>query len=206
MSEITREVKGRELPINVNSSASTLWWGFVLLIIIELTFFAGLIASYFYLRFMPEVTGPSDISKGRTFCCPVSTPSSCLSAVGRCMSPIHRYKKGIWVKAKIGLIIAMVLGILFLVLKVVEYAGYDYTWATNAYASITWTISGFHSAHVLGVVLKVVVVVVAMTKGYYSAERNLGVRVNGLYWHFVVVVWVPLFFTLYLSHYVLPLF
>jgi cytochrome c oxidase subunit III len=43
-----------------------------------------------------------------------------------------------------------------------------------------------------------------MFKGYYSEERNLGVRVNGLYWHFVVVVWIPLFFTLYLSHYVLP--
>jgi cytochrome c oxidase subunit III len=204
MSEITREVKGRELPINVNNSASTLWWGFVLLIIIELTFFAGLIASYFYLRFHAGGDWPI----GHLERPDLLLPS--INAVILFISSWPMYvadksvQKGDMGKAKIGLWLAMILGILFLVLKVVEYAGYDYTWATNAYASITWTISGFHSAHVLGVVLKVVVVLVAMYKGYYSAERNLGVRVNGLYWHFVVVVWVPLFFTLYLSHYILP--
>jgi cytochrome c oxidase subunit III len=174
------------------------------LIIIELTFFAGLIASYFYLRFHAGAEWPIG---------PISKPDLLLPSINAVIlfvSSIPMYiadssvQKGDIPKAKIGLAVSLLLGTLFLVLKVIEYSGYDYTWATNAYGSIVWTISGFHSAHVLGVVLKVVVVLTAMFKGYFNAERNLGVRVNGLYWHFVVVVWVPLFFTLYLSHYVLP--
>jgi cytochrome c oxidase subunit III len=204
MSETTRTVKGIELPVNVNNSASTLWWGFVLLIVIELTFFAGIIASYFYLRFHAGGNWPIGH---------ITRPDLLLPSINAVILFVSSYpmyiadsaiQKGNVQKAKIGLAISLVLGVIFLILKGIEYAGYDYTWSSNAYGSIVWTISGFHSAHVLGVVLKVFVVLAAMFKGYYSEERNLGVRVNGLYWHFVVVVWIPLFFTLYLSHYVLP--
>jgi cytochrome c oxidase subunit III len=204
MSETTRTVKGIELPVNVNNSASTLWWGFVLLIVIELTFFAGIIASYFYLRFHAGGNWPIGH---------ITKPDLLLPSINAVILFVSSYpmyiadsaiQKGNVQKAKIGLAISLVLGVIFLILKGIEYAGYDYTWSSNAYGSIVWTISGFHSAHVIGVVLKVFVVLAAMFKGYYSEERNLGVRVNGLYWHFVVVVWIPLFFTLYLSHYVLP--
>jgi cytochrome c oxidase subunit III len=204
MSETTRNVKGIELPVNVNNSASTLWWGFVLLIVIELTFFAGIIASYFYLRFHAGGNWPIGH---------ITRPDLLLPSINAVILFVSSYpmyiadsaiQKGNVQKAKIGLAISLVLGVIFLILKGIEYAGYDYTWSSNAYGSIVWTISGFHSAHVIGVVLKVFVVLAAMFKGYYSEERNLGVRVNGLYWHFVVVVWIPLFFTLYLSHYVLP--
>jgi cytochrome c oxidase subunit III len=84
-------------------------------------------------------------------------------------------------------------------LKYIEYSGLDYNWATNAYGSIVWTITGFHSAHVLALVLKTIVVAVLAFKGYFNEERHAAVDANGLYWHFVVIVWVPLFFTLYIA-------
>jgi cytochrome c oxidase subunit III len=51
-----------------------------------------------------------------------------------------------------GLTISIILAIVFLILKYIEYSGYDYNWSTNAYGSITWTITGFHSAHVIALI------------------------------------------------------
>jgi heme/copper-type cytochrome/quinol oxidase subunit 3 len=57
----------------------------------------------------------------------------------------------------------------------------------------------FHAVHVLSVVLKTLFVAYLATHGYFTRERRLGVTVNGLYWHFVVVVWIPLYLVLYWS-------
>jgi heme/copper-type cytochrome/quinol oxidase subunit 3 len=191
-----------ELPLNANDRRAPLWWGMVGLITIEAVLFASLITSYFYLRFYAPAWPLGGIPK----------PDLLLPSIGAVVlllssGPMYwadaSIKKGNVRNLMIGLAGSFVLGVVFLVLKTIEYSGHDYTWATNAYGSIVWTIIGFHSAHVLAVLLKVAVVFTAAAQGYFSDERNLGVRVNGLYWHFVVVVWIPLFFTLYLSHYVL---
>jgi len=191
-----------ELPLNANDRRAPLWWGMVGLITIEAVLFASLITSYFYLRFYAPEWPLGGIPK----------PDLLLPSIGAVMLLLSSgpmfwadasIKKGNVRNLMIGLAGSFVLGVVFLVLKTIEYSGHDYTWATNAYGSIVWTIIGFHSAHVLAVLLKVAVVFTAAAQGYFSDERNLGVRINGLYWHFVVVVWIPLFFTLYLSHYVL---
>jgi cytochrome c oxidase subunit III len=193
--------RAMELPLNANDPSAPLYWGMLLLILIEVVLFAGLIVSYFYLRFYAPEWPLGGISKPDLL-----LPS--ISAVVLFLSSAPMYwadsniKKGNVRNLKIGLLLSLFLGITFLVLKGIEYFGYDYNWATNAYGSITWTIAGFHSAHVISVCLKVAVVFAAASAGYFSEERNLGVRINGLYWHFVVIIWVPLFFTLYLSHYV----
>ena len=34
-------------------------------------------------------------------------------------------------------------------------------------------------------------------RGHFTTERRLGVQINGLYWQFVVIVWIPLYLLLY---------
>ncbi len=189
------------LPLNLNDRRAPLWWGMVGLITIEAVLFASLIVSYFYLRFYAAEWPLDGISRPDLLLPSISAIILFLSS-GPMYWADTSIQKGNVRNLKFGLLLSFVLGVLFLVLKYVEYSAYDYTWATNAYGSITWTIVGFHSAHVFTVLLKVAVVFAAATQGYFSERRNLGVRINGLYWHFVVVIWIPLFFTLYLSHYV----
>jgi cytochrome c oxidase subunit III len=196
-------VTHRELPLNLNDQRSPVWWGMVALITIEIMVFGSLIAGYFHLRcYAPEWPLGG-----------ISPPDLTLPAVNALIlfaSSIPMYfadtgiRKGNVTRLKVGLAIAFVMGVIFLVLKYIEYSGLDYDWTTNVYGSIVWTITGFHSAHVFALLLKTVVVMVAAWRGHFSERRNLGVQVNGLYWHFVVIIWVPLFFTLYLSHLVLP--
>ncbi len=172
------------------------WWGIAFLILIETVVFASLVASYYYLA-----------SGAEQWPIEVNPPDLLLPAVNALILfassiPIwwadSGIQKGDKRRLKIGLSIGFVMGLLFLILKYIEYSNLDYNWATNAYTSVVWTITGFHSVHVIALLLKTSVALVLAFQGYFNEERNMGVVSNGLYWHFVVVMWVPLFFTLYL--------
>ncbi|MCE7984980.1 MAG: cytochrome c oxidase subunit I [Caldilinea sp. CFX5] len=174
------------------------WWGMAGLIMIETVVFASLVASYFYLRASAqewplEGLKPPDLL----------LPSINALILFASSIPIYLADRGIrrgnQTHLKVGLAVSFVLGLIFLALKYVEYSNLDYNWATNAYTSIVWTITGFHSAHVIALLLKTLVVGVWAFQGYFNERRYSALTVNGLYWHFVVVAWVPLFFTLYLS-------
>jgi heme/copper-type cytochrome/quinol oxidase subunit 3 len=97
------------------------------------------------------------------------------------------------------LIFSIVLATSFLVLKYVEYSDVSYRWDSHAYGSVVWSIVAFHSAHVTSLVLKTIFVTYLAWRGYFNEKRHLGVTVNGIYWHFVVVVWLPLYLVLYWS-------
>lgn len=61
-----------------------------------------------------------------------------------------------------------------------------------------WTMTGFHALHVtigIGVILTMAILT---SRGHFSAEYSTPVEVTGLYWHFVDLVWIFLFPTLYL--------
>jgi cytochrome c oxidase subunit III len=198
---VTREaavIDVSHLPNLVSGSRGTLWWSFVLLLTIEATVFATLISAYFYLRMGAPEWPPPGISPPdlllptlNTFILILSSVPMYLADKGITQGKVHRL---LW-----GGIAAIVLATIFLILKVVEYSGVYYRWDDHAYGSIVWLIIGFHSAHVASVVLKTIVMMILGWRGYFNERRHLGVQVNGIYWHFVVLVWLPLYAVLYWS-------
>lgn len=194
------------LPTSVvasnHGSQPPIWGGMLLLLLIESVVFASLISSYLYLR-----SGAIEWPLGGIEKPDLLLPSINVLVLLASSIPIfiadQGIRKGNQTRLRFGLIAGAVLAIVFLTLKYIEYSSLDYDWTSNAYGSIVWTITGFHSAHVISLLLKTIVVVILAFKGYFTAERNIGVQVNGIYWHFVVVVWIPLFITLYLLPYLL---
>ncbi|HSK09115.1 MAG TPA: cytochrome c oxidase subunit 3 [Vicinamibacterales bacterium] len=191
-----RAIDVSDRPNLVSGARAPLWWGMVLLLVIEATVFGTLIASYFYLRlgqpaWPPPGVEPPDLllPTVNTFVLLASSVPMFLADRGITEGKVRRL---VW-----GMAASVVLGVVFLVLKVIEYGDVPYRWDDHAYGSIVWTIIGFHSAHVASVILKSVVVGLLGYRGYFNRERHLGVQVNGLYWHFVVAVWVPLYAVLY---------
>ena len=175
---------------------STIWWGFAGMIAIETTVFASFIASYFYLRSGAPVWPPGAIEAPELLLPTINTVVLVLSSLGvfmadRAITHSRRGQVGPWLLA------SMLMGLLFLALKVVEYRDVPHPWHESAYGSITWTIIGFHSAHVVALLLKTSVVTWLAFRGYFNTERRIGITANGLYWHFVVIVWIPLYITLY---------
>ena len=109
------------------------------------------------------------------------------------------------------LIATMVLGSVFLGIKVVEYREkfehhlvpgptFHFDGPPNAelFFSFYFAMTGFHALHmIIGLGLMAVILRMAW-KGRFSAEYNNPVEVSGLYWHFVDIVWIFLFPLLYL--------
>jgi cytochrome c oxidase subunit III len=59
--------------------------------------------------------------------------------------------------------------------------------------------TGFHSAHVISVVFKGIIVLAMSLRGMFLPDRHLAFEVSTIYWVFVVVIWLPLYFTMYIS-------
>lgn len=180
------------------STDGPLWWGMIGMIAIETAVFAVLIASYFYLKTQNDSwpLGGYDVPK-------LLLPT--LNTVVLIASSVvmHWADKGAarddQRRLRIGMLGAGLLALLFLVLKFIEYSNVPYRWDSNAYGSIVWTIIGFHSAHVIVLLMKTLIVGTLAFRGFFDSERRLGVIINGMYWHFVVIVWIPLYFVLYWS-------
>lgn len=176
---------------------SPLYWGMLGIILIETMVFGSLVSSYFYLRahstdWPPAGTEPPELL--------LPTANTMILLVSSLV--LHwgdsGIKRGDQRRLALGLLGAALLGVLFLTLKVVEYSSTSYRWDSHAYGSIVWTIVGFHSAHVLALLLKTVVVDTLAFRRYFTRERRMGVTINGIYWHFVVLIWIPLYVVLYL--------
>jgi heme/copper-type cytochrome/quinol oxidase subunit 3 len=175
------------------------WWGMVMLLVIETAVFGMLIVSYYYLKLGEPQWPPPGIPQPDLLLPSINTIVLLASSVSMHAAD-HAASEDDQPALRWGLLISLVLAITFLVLKVVEYSGVSYRWDDHAYGSIVWTIIGFHSTHVLTLVLKTMVVGTLAWRGYFAHRRKLiGIQVNGLYWHFVVGVWVPLYLVLYWS-------
>jgi cytochrome c oxidase subunit III len=192
------------LPLHVSDRRSPLWWGFALMITIEIVVFGSLIAAYFYLKATTTLGAwpPEEIGRPDLLLPLISTGTLALSSLAVYIGD-RRIARDDTRGLTLALLVSFALGVVFLVLKAIEYGDKGYRWDTHAYGSIVWTMVGFHAMHVISVLLKTTALIVLAARGHYRADRRIGVLVNGLYWHFVVIIWLPLFATIYLSPYVL---
>lgn len=183
-------------PYNHGAQAP-LFWGFLGMIVIETMVIGSFVSAYFYLRAQAPEWPPAGTTPPELLLPTLNTAILLASSL-----VLHWGEKGAARGARRqlawGLLGSCLLAAVFLTLKAVEYSDKKYQWDTHAYGSIVWTIVGFHSAHVIALLAKTAVVTVLAFRGYFDPERRLGVTVNGLYWHFVVLIWLPLYVVLYL--------
>jgi heme/copper-type cytochrome/quinol oxidase subunit 3 len=169
----------------------------VLLITTEASFFAYLLFSYFYLASMARGAWPPtgvpalQLALPNTVILIVSSGTMWWGEVG-----IRNGNQG---RLRLGLLVTLVLGLTFLTIQGVEYSRKTFTPASSAYGSLFFTITGFHGAHVFAGLLMNVVIQVRAWLGHFTARRHLAVSNIALYWHFVDVVWIVVFASLYLT-------
>ena len=89
----------------------------------------------------------------------------------------------------------------FLVVKGFEY-GHKFEHgifpSTDLFYSCYFMLTGFHGLHVIGGILVLVALLVRSMKGDFTKSYNSPIEMTGLYWHFVDLVWIFLFPSLYL--------
>lgn len=162
----------------------------------ELMFFGGLFAAYFTLRAEASTWPPRGVTLETTTSAIATVvllaSSGTIHFAGRSLERDDRAGVERW------LAITLTLGALFLANQVREFMVSDFEISSHAYGSIYYLMTGFHGLHVAaGLVLLLIGLAMVVNAG--SLERRTpAVESVTYYWHFVDVVWVGLFTTIFL--------
>jgi cytochrome c oxidase subunit III len=100
-------------------------------------------------------------------------------------------------KVRVWLLVALLFGVLFNVIRVLEFTALNVSWSTNAYGSVVWMLLGLHTTHILTDVLDTGVLTVLMFTGPIEEKRFVDVAENAMYWYFVVLAWLPIYGVIY---------
>ncbi len=185
-----------ELPLHGKGTASPTWWGTLAFMLIEGTGFALVIGVYLYLASLSSVwpLGAPLPSLG---------PGTALTLL-LLVSLIPNILLSRWAdqgdlrKVRIGLVVMSVLGAVPLVLRWFEFPALHVSWDSNAYGSITWTMHGLHTTHILTDLADTLVLAALMFTRHGDNRRRFGdVQDNAMYWNFVVLTWLPIYVCLY---------
>ena len=170
--------------------------GVKLAILSEVTLFGALFAVYFVMRAESPDWPPSGLERPELILPGINTLLLISSSVtmqwavraarGGNRSTIVRW---------LGL--TLLLGGVFIAVQGYEFATNGFGLSNGVFGSTFYILTGFHGAHVLAGLALIAIVANRARLGLVSAEHHTAVEAMSYYWHFVDVVWVVLFTTLY---------
>tara|TARA_R110002124_G_scaffold48028_5_gene142237 strand:- start:12706 stop:13539 length:834 start_codon:yes stop_codon:yes gene_type:complete len=106
---------------------------------------------------------------------------------------LHNDRRGlVW-----GLVLTVFLGALFSSIQAYEYINATFSFSGSIYGSTFYMATGFHGFHVLIGTIFLIVCLVRALKGDFTPKQHFGFEAAAWYWHFVDVVWLFLFASIY---------
>ena len=181
-----------DLPTVVFGSRATLWWGVVGIMAIEGTMFAIMAAAYFYLRGGADVWPPPGVYHPG-----LGLTTLNLAILLGSLVPMHFATKATeredipairnWLIVAVGFCVAI------LVVRGLVASSLTFRWDSHAYGSLIWTTAGLHTLHVLTGMLENLLFIILLIKGPVEDKHLLDLRLNSLYWYFVVLSWIPFY-------------
>jgi len=176
--------------------------GMMLFIASEVMFFSALFAAYFDAKARLPVFPP----EGTEFIDPIGLPifvTAILIASSFTMQwATSRIRKGDRTGMNRAIAVTLALGVIFLFLQLYDYyvliTHDDFGIDSGVYGTLFYTLTGFHGAHVLGGVIGLAVILSRGLQGQFSRRHHSAVEAVHYYWHFVDVVWILLFVTIYI--------
>jgi cytochrome c oxidase subunit 3 len=173
-------------------------WAVILFISSEAFFFGALFTTYFYLRARVPEWEPVFGHKPGWEGLPLINTVILLASSVTMQFAVNAIKKGDRVGLRNWLIPTIILGAIFLIGQGYEYTRLGFLPRDGIFAGVFFTLTGFHGAHVTGGVIMNSLVLFRTLKGHFTARRHLAVEAASIYWHFVDVVWIGLFVTIYI--------
>jgi cytochrome c oxidase subunit 3 len=175
--------------------------GMLLFIISEVMVFGAFFTAYFFIRVVQgEQWFPFDefhLPKGVAG---INTAILLTSSVTLHFAVLG-VRRGNRAMLKWWMLVTALLGATFLGIQINEYRVLTHEGLTPqafAQGSIFYGLTGLHGAHVAIGLLLLTIVTVRSFRGHFTPEEHRGVEVPGIYWHFVDVMWVIVYSTIYL--------
>lgn len=177
-------------------------WGIGLFIISEIFFFLSFFWAFFHRSLAPVVElgstwPPIGILPFNAFEVPFLNTLILLSSGVTVTWAHHALMAGNHQESVNSLLITIILGLYFTALQGLEYYEASFRMADRVYGSTFFIATGFHGLHVIVGTLFLSVCFLRLKKQQFRPSHHFGFEAAAWYWHFVDVVWLFLFVTIY---------
>jgi cytochrome c oxidase subunit 3 len=183
---------------NRSSRADPILLGFYLFLASEAMLFGSFFAAYYFAR----VAGDhGDVWPPEGFHLPVYLALLNTIILVSSSFTVHWAMQSIKRENRTGLIaglgLTILLGLTFLLIQAREYTRLGFAPKDNAFATTFFGLTGLHGLHVFVGLNLLIFAFVRATRGHFSAKHHHGVEIPGIYWHFVDVMWIIVYVTVY---------
>nr|ARH53732.1 cytochrome c oxidase subunit 3 [Blethisa multipunctata] len=198
--DITREGTFQGLHTYVVTMG--LRWGMILFIISEVFFFVSFFWGFFHSSLSPTVElgniwPPAGITPFNPLQIPLLNTLILLSSGVTVTWAHHSLMENNYNQALQGLLFTVLLGIYFTILQGFEYIEAPFTIADSVYGSTFFMATGFHGLHVIIGTTFLLVCLIRHIYNHFSSIHHFGFEAAAWYWHFVDVVWLFLYISIY---------
>jgi cytochrome c oxidase subunit III len=169
----------------------------LLFIASEIMLFGAFFTAYFFVRVVNGYAWPPEGFELPRYVAGVNTAILVTSSftVHWALQSIRRGNRA---GLQAGLVLTFLMGLTFLLTQVVEYARVGSAPHDNAFTTIFFCLTGLHGAHVFVGLTILAFATTRAFRGHFTAEHHHGVELPGIYWHFVDVMWIVVYTTVYI--------
>jgi cytochrome c oxidase subunit III len=171
--------------------------GIFLFIASEVMLFGAFFTAYFFVRVAAGTPWPTPPFHLPVFVAGVNTAILVTSSFTMHWA-LQSIKRDNHAGLKAGLTLTFLMGLTFLLTQVLEYSRIGFAPRDGAFGTIFYSLTGLHGAHVFVGLCLLAFATTRAFRGHYSAAAHHGVEIPGIYWHFVDVMWIVVYTTIYI--------
>ena len=176
--------------------------GVGLFIVSEALFFLSIFWSFFHCALSPPVEmgaqwPPNGIDSVNPFELPLLNTILLLSSGFTVTHAHHSLIQGNRSGSLLGIFFTIVLASIFTALQGIEYTDSSFTFTDSSFGSCFYFGTGFHGLHVIIGTAFIAVGLWRLLNYHFTVNHHLGLESSILYWHFVDIVWLILFVSIY---------
>nr|YP_010283900.1 cytochrome c oxidase subunit III [Thosea sinensis]UEK75806.1 cytochrome c oxidase subunit III [Quasithosea sythoffi]ULA45468.1 cytochrome c oxidase subunit III [Thosea sinensis] len=177
-------------------------WGMILFIISEVFFFISFFWAFFHSSLSPNIEignmwPPLSINPFNPFQIPLLNTIILISSGITVTWAHHSLMENNYSQTTQGLFITILLGVYFSILQAYEYFEAPFTIADSVYGSTFFMATGFHGIHVIIGTTFLMICLIRHLNNHFSKNHHFGFEAAAWYWHFVDVVWLFLYISIY---------
>nr|YP_003587439.1 cytochrome c oxidase subunit III [Papilio maraho]ACN91366.1 cytochrome c oxidase subunit 3 [Papilio maraho] len=182
--------------------SKNLQWGMILFIISEIFFFISFFWAFFHSSLSPNIEigamwPPYNIVPFNPLQIPLLNTIILITSGVSVTWTHYSILKNNFSQTTQSLIITIALGIYFTMLQTYEYFEAPFTIADSIYGSTFFMATGFHGLHVIIGTTFLTICLIRHLISHFSNKHHFGFEAAIWYWHFVDVIWLFLFISIY---------
>nr|QTC08115.1 cytochrome c oxidase subunit III [Parachauliodes asahinai] len=177
-------------------------WGMILFIVSEVFFFISFFWAFFHSSLSPSIElgaiwPPTGVTPFNPLQIPLLNTAILLTSGVTVTWAHHSLMEGNFTQTIQGLFFTVILGIYFTLLQGYEYNEASFTIADAVYGSTFYMATGFHGLHVIIGTTFLLICLIRQINCHFSSNHHFGFEAAAWYWHFVDVVWLFLYISIY---------